>query len=61
MLPEVRGASTVATGDGAFRAPPGAGPRRVKALEVPRAAQFASSCIGAPMRRGLWRRASTGR
>jgi hypothetical protein len=41
MLPVERGASIVATsGDGAFRAPPGAGPRRVKAMEVPEAARF---------------------
>jgi hypothetical protein len=52
MLPEAWGAGAADTGDGAFRAPPGAGPRRVKALEVPGAARFASSCIGAPMRRG---------
>jgi hypothetical protein len=52
MLPEERGAGVAATGDGAFRAPLGAGPRRVKALEVPGAARFASSYIGAPMRRG---------
>jgi hypothetical protein len=52
MLPRERGAGAGATGDGAFRAPPGAGPRRVKALEVPEVARFASSCIGAPMRRG---------
>jgi hypothetical protein len=37
---------------GAFRAPLGAGPRRVKALEVPGAARFASPCIDAPVRRG---------
>jgi hypothetical protein len=52
MLPEAWGAGAAATGDGAFRAPPGAGPQRVKALEIPRAAQFASPCIGAPMHRG---------
>jgi hypothetical protein len=52
MLPRERGAGAATTGDGAFRAPPGAGPRRVKALEAPGAAQFASSCLGAPMRRG---------
>jgi hypothetical protein len=52
MLPVERGAGTVATGDGAFRAPPSAGLRRVKALEAPGAARFASSCHGAPMRRG---------
>jgi hypothetical protein len=52
MLPGARGAGTAATGDGAFRAPPGAGPRRVKALEVPGAARSAAPCISAPMRRG---------
>jgi hypothetical protein len=52
MLPEARGAGAAFIGDGAFRAPPGAGPRRVKALEVPEAVRFASSCIGAPMHRG---------
>jgi hypothetical protein len=52
MLPGERGASAAATGDGAFRAPPGAGPRRVKALEAPGAVRFASSCLGTPMRRG---------
>jgi hypothetical protein len=52
MLPEARGAGTATTGDGAFRAPLGAGPRRVNALEVPGAARFASPCIDAPMRRG---------
>jgi hypothetical protein len=39
-------------GDGAFRVPLGAGPRRVKALEVPGAAHFTSPRIGAPRRRG---------
>jgi hypothetical protein len=52
MLPEARGAGAAAAGNGAFRAPPGAGPRRVKALEVPRAARFATPCISAPMHRG---------
>jgi hypothetical protein len=52
MLLGVRGAGAAAIGDGAFRAPPGAGPLRVKALEAPRATRFASSCLGAPMRRG---------
>jgi hypothetical protein len=41
-----------ATGDGAFRATPGAGPRRVKAMEVPGVAWFAAPYVGAPMRRG---------
>jgi hypothetical protein len=53
MLPAGRGASIIAaTGNGAFGTPPGAGPRRVKAMEVPGAARFAAPCIGAPMRRG---------
>jgi hypothetical protein len=52
MLPEVRGAGSTTTSDGTFRTPPGAGPRRVKALEVPGAARFTSPCIGTPMRRG---------
>jgi hypothetical protein len=52
MLPAGRGACAAATGDGAFRAPPGAGPRRVKAMEVPGAAWFAAAGVGAPMRRG---------
>jgi hypothetical protein len=53
MLPVGRGACVaIATGDGAFRAPPGAGPRRVKAMEVPGAAWFAAPYGGAPMRRG---------
>jgi hypothetical protein len=53
MLPAGRGACiATATGDGVFRAPPGAGPRRVKAVEVPRAAQFAALCVGTLMRRG---------
>jgi hypothetical protein len=53
MLPADRGAGNAATiGDSAARAPLGAGPRRVKALEVPGAAQFSVPCAGAPMRRG---------
>jgi hypothetical protein len=52
MLPEAWGAGAAAAGDGAFRAPPGAGPRRVKALEVPGAARSTTPCIGALMRRG---------
>jgi hypothetical protein len=53
MLPAGRGASVAsATGDSVLRAPPGAGPRRVKAMEVPGAAQFVVLCGGAPMRRG---------
>jgi hypothetical protein len=52
MLPGALEAGVAATGDGAFRAPPGAGLRRVKALEVPGAVRFATPCIGAPMRRG---------
>jgi hypothetical protein len=55
MLPAGRGArasAAAATGDSAFKAPPGAGPRRVTAEEVPRATRFAAPCVGAPMRRG---------
>jgi hypothetical protein len=55
MLPAGRGArvsTAAATGDGAFKAPPGAGPRRVMAEEVPGATWFAAPCVGAPMRRG---------
>jgi hypothetical protein len=53
MLPTGRGACVAAaTDDGAFRAPPGAGPRRVKAMEVPGTAWLAAPCGGAPMRRG---------
>jgi hypothetical protein len=53
MLPVERGASIAATsGDGATRAPPGAGPQSVKALEVPRVAQFSVPRASAPMRRG---------
>jgi hypothetical protein len=53
MLPVGRGACvTAATGDGAFRAPPGAGLRRVKAMEVPRAARFTAPCVCAPVHRG---------
>jgi hypothetical protein len=35
MLPGERGAGAAATGNGAFRAPPGTRPQRVKALEAP--------------------------
>jgi hypothetical protein len=54
MLPGEWGAGAAANGDGdgEFRAPPSAGPRRVRAPEVPGAARFASPCLGAPMRRG---------
>jgi hypothetical protein len=52
MLPEARGAGAAASGDGEFRAPPRAGPLRVRAPEAPEVARFASSCLGAPMRRG---------
>jgi hypothetical protein len=52
MLPGEREAGTAATSDGAFRAPPGAGPQRVKALEAPGVARFTSSCLSAPMHRG---------
>jgi hypothetical protein len=53
MLPRARGAGAAASGDGEFRAPPGAGPLRVRAPEAPEAARFASSCLSAPMQRGL--------
>jgi hypothetical protein len=52
MLPGRRGAGVVTNGDGEFRAPLGAGPRRVRAPETPGAAQFVSLRLGAPMRRG---------
>jgi hypothetical protein len=52
MLPGARGAGAATSGDGEFRAPLRAGPLRVRAPEVPEAARFASSCLGAPMRRG---------
>jgi hypothetical protein len=53
MLPVERGASIATTsGDGATRAPPGAGSRRVKALEFPEMAWFSMLRVGAPMRRG---------
>jgi hypothetical protein len=53
MLPVGRGACVdAATSDGVFRAPPGAGPRRVKAMEVPGVAWFVAPCIGALMRKG---------
>jgi hypothetical protein len=53
MLPVGRGAGIAATsGDGATRAPTGAGPQRVKALEVPGAVRFSAPYASAPMRRG---------
>jgi hypothetical protein len=53
MLPAGREADiSTATGDDAFRAPPGAGPQRVMAEEVPGVARFTAPCVGAPMRRG---------
>jgi hypothetical protein len=52
MFPGARGVGAAASGDGEFRAPPSAGPLRVRAPEVPEAARFTSSCLGAPMRRG---------
>jgi hypothetical protein len=52
MLPEARGAGAGARGDDAFIAPPGAGPQRVRALEVPGAARFAVPRMGAPRRKG---------
>jgi hypothetical protein len=39
-------------GDGAFRAPPGAGPHRVRALEVPDVVRFIVPRIGAPRSKG---------
>jgi hypothetical protein len=51
-IPGERGAGAAATSDGAFRAPPGAGPRWIKALEAPEVTRFALSCLDAPMRRG---------
>jgi hypothetical protein len=51
-LPRAWGVGATASGDGEFRAPPGAGPLRVRAPKAPGAAQFALSCLGAPMRRG---------
>jgi hypothetical protein len=50
--PMGQGACIAATGDNAFRAPPSAGPRRVKAMEVPGAVQFTEPYAGAQMRRG---------
>jgi hypothetical protein len=53
ILPAGWGACVAAaTCDGAFRAPPGVGPRRVKAMEVPGAALFAALSGGAPMHKG---------
>jgi hypothetical protein len=52
MLPEVRGAGAAAKGDDAFRAPPDAGSRRLRALEVPGAARFAMPRIGALRHKG---------
>jgi hypothetical protein len=51
-LPEARGASTAARGDGEFRAPPHAGPLRVRAPEVPEVVRIASLFLGVPMQRG---------
>jgi hypothetical protein len=51
MLPGAWGAGAAASGDDKFRAPPRAGPLRVRAPEVPEAARFALSSLGAPMRR----------
>jgi hypothetical protein len=53
MLPKERGANIVATSsDGVVRAPPSAGPRRVKAMEVLGATRFSTPCIRAPLCRG---------
>jgi hypothetical protein len=52
MLLGARGAGAAASSDDKFIVPPGAGPLRVRAPEVPEEARFASSCLSAPMRRG---------
>jgi hypothetical protein len=53
MLPTEWGADIATTsGDGAARAPPAAGPRRVRAKEVLVAARFSVPRVGTPMRRG---------
>jgi hypothetical protein len=52
MLPRAQGAGAATSSDGEFRAPPGAGPLRVRVPEVPEEARFTSSYLGAPMRRG---------
>jgi hypothetical protein len=52
MLLEARGASAAAKGNSAFRAPPGVGPQRVRALEIPGTARLAVPRIGAPRWRG---------
>jgi hypothetical protein len=53
MLPAERGADIAATsGDGAAKAPPGAGPRRVRAEEALGAARFSVPRTGALMHRG---------
>jgi hypothetical protein len=53
MLLTERGADIAATsGDGAARAPPAVGPRRVRAKEVLVAARFSMPRASAPMRRG---------
>jgi hypothetical protein len=53
MLPAERGADIAATsGGGAAKAPPGAGPRRVRAEEAIGTVQFSPPRIGALMRRG---------
>jgi hypothetical protein len=52
MLLEARGAGAAARCDDAFGAPPGAGPQRIRALEVPGATRFAVPRIGAPRHRG---------
>jgi hypothetical protein len=52
LLAELGAGIDTNSGDGAARAPPGAGPRRVRALETPTAARFSMHCASAPMRRG---------
>jgi hypothetical protein len=52
LLAELGAGIDTNSGDGAARAPPGAGPRRVRALETPTAARFSMHCASAPVRRG---------
>jgi hypothetical protein len=53
MLLAKRGADIAATRSGGIaKAPPGAGPRRVRAEEALGVVRFSMPCAGAPMRRG---------
>jgi hypothetical protein len=52
MFPGRRGAGAITSGDGEFREPLGAGPRRVRAPETPGAARSVLLRLVAPMRRG---------